>query len=307
MGVGEEEVKAEIQLKDKRDLVDVKYGDQRSEKELERGTILFRNESNVGVRIDKEGFSDLLRREGLSAEQTNSVEVVFRSATYADRSFYGRIIGGLHPFGLDPIEAYTTLVTDNNRVHETHIPVRERRVASNLLHELGHRLWRLLGGAPSNSFYAPTPEAGETTPSEQFAIQFAKDHLVEFKDGLETYPLSFLPFQDNTGADRRVGELEKYGDYVDLDKRVVVSNPDNPVLYLEEEVDRRIFSVEDLRDFEEDELVKLLGRASALTTARKFGLHEYQWLMMRLKVAFAERGTREMAGLIEEWKIKPPS
>lgn len=217
--------------------------------------------------------------------------MVFRPATYADRNFYGRIIGGLHPAGLNPIEIYTTLVTDNNRVYETHIPAKAEGIVGNLLHEIAHRIWRLAGKQPSNSFYARTYKADKAEPSEKYADQFTAEHLEAFKDRLKVHPLDFLPFADNTDPDRRVGELEGCGEYLDL----------------EDEIKKDIFSAKDLRGFGKERLKAILGRAAVLVKERKLGMHEYNYLMARLKVAFAERGTRAQAGLIERWRIKPPS
>lgn len=289
------------QIKEKPSFVRIISTDQRTEKEIAEGAVLFRNLGLLDVEVDTQAFNKLLRKNGLTPEQISNLEITFRVGTAADRNFHGGIIGGWHSG--NEIELYTTLAANQERTYITYIPIKKEALVDFLLHESRHYVQEQTGMGTTNTFMAQTAKEVEEDPLEQDANRFAREYLKEAMGWINLKEV--LDFEDNTGKDRVVGNLAPFGKFYNLDRRLLAIDPDNPVMYLEQEIERVVIKRDKKVPLTTPYLEGLFAKARRLVESRKLGMAEYNGILDSLARHFKEKGEEEFRQMSLQAKYKP--
>jgi hypothetical protein len=278
------------ELRDRKpNFIRVTSSDQRTEQEKTEGAVLFRDLGYMDIRLDPRAFSQLLRENGLTPEQISRLEVTFRAGSSADRDFHGGIIGGWNQG--NQIEIYTTLPVTDDRVTIYSVPIRSEALADSLLHEMRHYIQEQTGMGSHETFMATAKEQ-HADPLEQDARKFEVHHR---QKAMTWFELSETPgFEDNLGEERVVGRLARCGEYYNLDRRLTLFDPDNTVLYLEEEIERDIIRHEKGVRVDRDYLGWLVGKARLLVEERKLGFSEYNGIFEKLASHFGDLKQEEL-------------
>lgn len=265
----------------------VVYSDSRTKEQLDRGTICVTNEGLLGVQLDADYFSGLLRQAGLTREQINETNIKFRRGRYADRNLYGELIGG-YQFG-NNIEVYTSLPTGGDWVHSTQIPIRPEALNESVLHEVGHRIQEAQGRGNAGTMGKGGQDV-EQHPLEIEADEFARAHLEEAKSHIGLEEIPGLEFKDNTGPKRVVGDLAGAGKYYDLDRALQITDTDHPAVFYIDQVQRLVNKGELAQKAD-----VVVAKGKELVEKGFLGYAEYNGLVGDLAEAMSKDGKEETA------------
>lgn len=273
----------------------VTCSDQRTEQEKRDGTILFRNLGLMEVSLDFQAFSGLLKEEGMSAVEISTLQITFRAGTAADRNFHGEIIGGWQ--GGNMIEVYTTLPADKDTTSITNLPIRPTAFIKFLLHEIKHYCQEVKDGESIKTFYGekgavlshPVEIAADIFAAEKAALFNNKFRLLEY-DG----------FENNTGPERNVGELSRCNDIYNLDRKLVLIDPDNPVLDLENDLGEFIAGRVSVYDAS-----IITAKIRELVETGKLGYAEANRMLDDMETHLLQTKKNELASKVREAMYKP--
>jgi len=210
-------------------------GDKRTALELEYGTPLFINEGLIGVQLDQERISQILRDEGIDQSRINELQIKFVAGRLKNRVAQNRLVAGEHHIAHGRIELYTSFRLNSDRTKVVQAPIKPVNLARNLAHELKHYIQECNG-----ENMVPTLGLSEeeylSDQHEVEAIEYSNKHLEEFQQIINCSSSvtgeSFSAMADN--------EYPVLNQYCDVENAFVTYEKDNPVIYWEEKINQLV-------------------------------------------------------------------